>query len=75
MKTIKHIGWKIDMSIPFEVGETCIVRATSYDDNFWASLLITVLDIDNQDGMKIKVETVLDGSPGIVDAYFNGNRE
>jgi hypothetical protein len=59
--------WQIDLPLDLEVGKSYIVKAKH--KQFWASLLITVTGYDPAMGWKIDLETILDGSPGIVEGF------
>jgi hypothetical protein len=72
METI-DVGWSIELPLDFVPGETYIVKARS-DSGLWASLLITAKGYDEDSKIwDIKLETVLDGSPGLVEGYDGGN--
>lgn len=62
-------GWSFDEPVEFEIGETYVVTAT-HDRGFWASMLIIIIDcVDGN--YEFRLETLLDGSEGLVDGYDN----
>ncbi len=68
METIP-LDWSIELPLDFVPGETYIVNAKS-DSGLWASLLILIKGYNTDNKIwEIKLETVLDGSPGLVEAY------
>ena len=62
--------WRIDGSIDFEVGKSYVVDLI-HDKGFWAQALITIQTTDGE-GYHFKLDTLLTGSPGLVEGFLNG---
>ena len=62
-------GWSFEQPVDFEIGETYVVKA-NHVNGYWASMLITIVNCE--DGVyEFQLETILDGSEGLVDGYDN----
>ena len=62
--------WTIEPPIDFEVGKTYIVRANHDDTGLWADLLITITECTEQGDFGFEVETMLDGSPKMMEGWM-----
>jgi hypothetical protein len=60
--------WTIEPPIDFKVGETYIARAM-HDKGYWADFLITITEKTENGDYGFTLDTILDGSPGILEGY------
>ena len=68
MSTNPWVEWTIEPPIDFNVGESYIVRA-NHDKGYWADFLITITERTERGDFGFEIETMLDGSPGMVEGW------
>lgn len=62
------LDWTIEPPLNFEVGQTYIVKA-NHPGGYWADFLITITEKTPTGDFGMNLETILDGSPGIIEGY------
>lgn len=65
--------WTVEPPLNFVVGATYIVRCT-HDSGYWATFLVTVTEKTADGDYGFDIETMLDGSEGLVDGWDRGRR-
>ncbi len=63
--------WRIPAPLDFEVGQTYIVRSY-HESGLWADFLLTITGQTPDGDFGFRVETMLDGSPGLMEGWDEG---
>ena len=66
--------WTIEQPLDFEVSQTYIARAY-HVRGYWADFLITITEKTPEGHFGFNLDTILNGTPGIVKGYLRGRAE